>query len=150
MQQWSSDGVRGERTGWRDKDLSLRHRDWGFNCPAVDLDFLMVEYNLGLPVGLIEYKHHRAKMPNVQHATYRALSALAETSALPFCVAFYWPEDWSFRVYPVNATAGRHFTSPEDMSEYEFVSRLYRLRRLVLNQALAGRLNRTRPPAEVA
>lgn len=30
-----------ERTGWRDEEISARHRIWGVNCPAVDLDFLM-------------------------------------------------------------------------------------------------------------
>ena len=59
MKNYSVDGVRQERTNWRDQELSARHRTWGFNCPAVDLDFLMVEYNIGKPVGLIEYKHFK-------------------------------------------------------------------------------------------
>lgn len=46
-----------ERSGWRDMELSGRHRIWGFNCPAVDLDFLMVEYNLGIAIAVVEYKH---------------------------------------------------------------------------------------------
>jgi hypothetical protein len=32
-----------------------------FNCPAVDLDFVMAEHNHGLPVALIEYKERHAK-----------------------------------------------------------------------------------------
>ena len=90
--------VRAERTEWRDLDLSKRHRAWGFNCPAVDLDFLMVEYNLGKAVAIVEYKHFRARWPNLQHPTYRALADLADNynglaGGLPFFVVFYWPED---------------------------------------------------------
>ena len=73
MQSYKTNGVRAERTGWRDQALSDRHREWGFNCPSVDLDFLMVEYNIGLPVALVEYKNERAWMPDFRHATYRAL-----------------------------------------------------------------------------
>ena len=70
--------VREERTGWRDARISARHRLWGFNCPSVDLDFLLVEYHLGKPVGLVEYKHYQAQEPNVIHPTYRALIDLAD------------------------------------------------------------------------
>jgi hypothetical protein len=60
-----------ERTGWRDEELSLRHRlYWGRDCPAVDVDFMLsdapemfddnfrlVEYYHSKPKALIEYKH---------------------------------------------------------------------------------------------
>lgn len=150
MQAWSHDGVRQERTGFRDESISRRHRQWGFNCPAVDLDFLVVEYNLGLPVGLIEYKHHCARMPNMQHATYRALSALADgykNDPLPFLVVFYWPEIWAFRAYPVNDVARKWFREWEGLSEFEYVQRLYRMRRFTISQELTNRLNRKKPPA---
>ena len=147
MQAYSIDGVRQERTGWRDQGISERHRQWGFNCPAVDLDFLMVEYNKGIPVGLVEYKHFKAMQPNLKHATYRALVALAEASGLPFVIAFYWPDTWAFRVYPINDTAKRHFKSEyEDMSEMQFVTRLYKIRYLAVGQELTGKLNTILPP----
>ena len=47
--------VRQERTGWRDEALSKRHRDWGWDCPAIDIDFLMIEYDKGKSVALVEY-----------------------------------------------------------------------------------------------
>lgn len=148
MQAYSLDGVRQERTGWRDQEISNRHRMWGFNCPAVDLDFLMVEYNLGKPVGLIEYKHARAQLPDLKHATYRALIELADIAGLPFCVAFYWPEVWAFRVYPVNETARKHFAAPhEDFNERQFVARLYRIRYLAVGDDLLHRLHKELPPA---
>jgi len=145
MQLRSVDGTRLERTGWRDQEISLRHRMWGFNCPAVDLDFLMVEYNLGKPCGLVEYKHHHAQMPNVKHATYRALSELASMGSLPFIIAFYWPENWAFRVYPVNQIAKHHYGEGQAMSEYQYVQSLYRIRRLKITEQIADKLNKTMP-----
>jgi hypothetical protein len=139
-QQYNGDGVRQERTGWRDAALSLRHREWGFNCPAVDLDFLMVEYNIGKPVGLIEYKHNRARIPDLNHPTYRALTELADIAELPFILAFYWSGIWAFRVHPVNDVAKSRFRYQELLTEREFVTRLYELRRLVLNKHLEERL----------
>lgn len=145
MQLRLNDGTRRERTGWRDQEISARHRTWGFNCPAVDLDFLMVEYNLGKPVGLIEYKHFKAQTPNLLHATYRALSELADIAGLPFLLAFYWPEIWAFRVTPVNDKAKEFFAHEETVTEREFVTRLYRMRRFVLKDHLLPRLNTALP-----
>jgi hypothetical protein len=133
--------VRKERTGWRDEEISARHRIWGWNCPAVDLDFLMVEYNIGKPVGVIEYKHARARMPNMQHPTYRALCELADMSALPFMVVFYYPPQWAFKVHPVNAVARQNFAEGQMMTERQFVMSLYRMRRLTLASHLADKLN---------
>lgn len=147
----SSDGVRLERTGWRDQEISNRHREWGFNCPAADLDFLVVEYNIGKPVALIEYKHHLANTPDIKHATYRALKDLADGyrgQPLPFLVGFYWPDIWAFRVWPINDIAKTAFEWDEICSEYEYVRRLYRLRRLALTRELEGRLSKQLPPSE--
>ncbi|MGB0844705.1 MAG: hypothetical protein ACPGVN_08200 [Alphaproteobacteria bacterium] len=146
MQQRSSDGTRMERTGWRDESISRRHRDWGFNCPAVDLDFLVVEYNLGKPVALIEYKHFKAQKPNFKHATYRALRELGDISGLPFMVAFYWPESWSFCVSPQNQIARDWFGEWEPLTEYDYVNRLYEMRQLVLDTNIKGKLLRVMPP----
>lgn len=147
---FGDDGVRRERTGWRDQEISLRHRTWGFNCPAVDLDFLMVEYNLGKPVGVVEYKHARARVPDVRHATYRALCDLADIAALPFLIVFYYPPYWSFRVHPVNGVARQNFIDGQMLTERQYVMALYRMRRLTLAKHLADKLNDELPPAEVA
>ena len=148
MQSYSADGTRQERTGWRDEEISNRHREWGFNCPAVDLDFLVAEYNFGKPVALIEYKHNRARPPVLKHATYRALSALADGYSerpLPFVVAFYWPEVWAFKITPVNQAAKESFADGEMLTEYDFVRRLYRLRRLTIASELEGKLSKQLP-----
>jgi hypothetical protein len=147
MQLRSTDGTRMERTGWRDEEISRRHRTWGFNCPAVDLDFLMVEYNCGKPCGLVEYKHYHAQKPNLNHATYRALSELASMGSLPFLLAYYWPETWSFSVFPVNIVAKQHYAEWQAMTERQYVQSLYRIRRLKLDETISHRLNDVMPPS---
>lgn len=141
-EDWNSN-VRKERTGWRDAAISDRHRQWGFNCPSVDIDFLLVEYNLAKPVALIEYKHYLAQQPDTRHATYRALTELADHSSpqLPFLIAFYWPDIWAFRVTPVNVLARQMFDDDEMMTEREYVKRLYRIREMTIHKALLARLN---------
>lgn len=129
---------RTERTGWRDEALSERHGHWGFNCPAVDLDFVMLEYNHGKPCALVEYKHKCAREPNIKHATYRALIALADgynNGPLPCFIAIYDPADWSFRVIPLNDPAKRHYAHVEGtvLTEQRFVKSLHLLRKDVLS-----------------
>lgn len=131
---------RAERTGWRDSALSERHGHWGFNCPAVDLDFVMMEYNHGKPSALVEYKHKSAKKPDLTHATYRALVDLADNygpGPLPCFVAIYDPEDWSFIVIPLNGRAKQHYKHCENerLSERRFVRSLHLLRKSVLSAA---------------
>lgn len=141
-----------ERTGWRDERISRRHRRWGCACPAVDLDFLLVEYNFGGPVALIEYKAVGAQTPNTMHPTYRALTLLADGykhGSLPFLIAFYWPDVWAFRIHPVNLCAKEHFRDAEILTERQFVDRLYGLRDLVISDYLSRRLN-NQLPLEIA
>lgn len=148
MQQWSFNGTRLERTHWRDEAISQRHRTWGFDCPCLDIDFLLVEYHIAEPVALVEYKHHQAGFPNLNQAGYRALARLAEKAELPLVLTFYWPDIWAFRVYPLNELAKHHFEAGEGLTEYDYVSRLHRLRRICLTEILTQQLNLIKPPEE--
>lgn len=140
-----------ERTGWRDGQISSRHRQWGFNCPAVDLDFVMMEYNHGKPCALVEYKHKAAQPTNPSDATYRALIDLADNYSGekgPLCcfVARYDPADWSFIVEPLNDKAKRLYINMigKRLSEQEFVHTLHLLRKRTLTAAdkdAIGKLN---------
>lgn len=135
MQAWSEDNVRLERTDWRCQDISRRHREWGFNCPGVDLDFVMAEYNRGKPVAIIEYKHNNAREPELSHPTYRALECLANNyngGPLPFMVVFYCPETWIMRVIPVNQAAKDFYQGWVNLSEQQFVLSLYKMRKISL------------------
>jgi hypothetical protein len=140
MQKWSPNGVRQERTGWRCEAISRRHREWGYNCPAVDLDFVVAEYNYGKPVALIEYKDRNAATPNIDHPTYHALKALADGQSggpLPFLIAIYDPVDWWFRVIPINEKAREFYQHVNGgiLTEERFVKSLYTLRSITLTAA---------------
>lgn len=142
-----------ERSGWRDMELSLRHRDWGFNCPAADIDFLMVEYNVGKPVALVEYKRFTAKAPDTTHPTYRAIRDLADgyrEGGLPFYMAFYWPTTWAFKIYPLNDRARKFFQHGERLTEEEYVQRIYRMRGHVTYADVHPKLHRALPPEDFA
>jgi hypothetical protein len=105
-------------------------------CSAVDLDLVLVEYHLARPVALVEYKHHTARL-EFGHANYRALRDLADRAGLPFVITLYWPSVWAFRVIPMNDAALRHFAAGGELfTEREFVTRLYRLRSVFIEDAL--------------
>jgi len=142
--------VRQERTGWRCQKISARHREWGYNCPAVDLDFMVAEYNHGLPVALIEYKDIHAREPVLEQPTYKALAALANgyEKPLPFLIVFYCPDDWWFRIIPGNDLAKRIYEGRTILSEQRFVRSLYELRKKVLSdedELAISRLNTFEP-----
>ena len=58
--------VKKERSGWRDLALSLRHKMWGWDCPAVDLDFFFLNTTRGNPLHLLNI-NMREPLPNVPH-----------------------------------------------------------------------------------
>lgn len=146
---------RTERLGWRDERLSERHGHWGFNCPAVDIDFLLVEYNTGKTCALIEYKHKNTSPPNVQHASYRAIVDLADGyrhRALPCLIAIYDPDTWAFKVIPLNEAGIRHYAHCQNqwITEQRFVRSLYLMRKAVLeeqDEAVIRTLNTTPQPS---
>lgn len=145
-----------ERSGWRDESISRRHRLWGISCSAVDLDFLLLEFNYQEPVALVEYKHASATVRGLQSGRYAALSNLCDGfhkldgvsfvhSPLACLIAFYDPETWIFRVEPLNARARDHYkhtTRGEALSEYRFVKSLILLRKEVLTAEDKAALNR--------
>lgn len=145
-----------ERTGWRDAELSSRHRQWGQECPAVDLDFLMCEFNHGLPVALVDYKHWQASLHNTNGRTFDALSGFynADGENLPFFMVRYWPGVWAFKVVPQNLSAVKAVKGESTMmTEQQFVRLLYRLRKSVLtagDQRCIERLNDSLPHVEDA
>jgi hypothetical protein len=107
----------------------------------VDLDFVMLEYNHGKPAALVEYKERRAREPDTSHATYKALTALADGYAdgsLPCFIAVYCADTWKFRVVPLNEAARAHFAHVEPgewLTEQRFVTGLHLLRKQVLTRS---------------
>jgi hypothetical protein len=143
-----------ERTGWRDQALSDRHRTWGQECPAVDLDFLMCEFNRGVPVTLIDYKRYTANLAYTNGRTTDALSGFynARGEQLPFFMTRYWPDIWAFEVWPKNLAAVAVLKKESAlMTEQEFVRFLYWLRKTTLtvgDERHIARCNDLLPPSD--
>lgn len=137
--------VRPERTNWRDQDLSLRHRRWGFDAPAVDIDFLMTEYDGERPCALVEYKAYQRRKINLETSGIRTVSALASMCGLPFFVVAYdSTQFWSY-VKPMNARAAQWLPDRAVMSEAQYVTFLYRIRGRSVPETVLRQCNRTRP-----
>ena len=120
--------VKEERTGWRDQEISTRHRSWGYDCPALDLDFLMLEYDLGKAAALVEFKNEKAKPIHMGHPSIRALIGLADAAKIPlFLVRYASNFSWYF-VTPGNAKAREFVPEPFELSELEWIQLLYRCR----------------------
>lgn len=137
--------VRVERTNWRDAAISARHRLYGFDCPATDIDFLLVEYNAGRPAALVEYKAVGAWLGNIHRNTLSALRLLADAANIPFLLVMYDARSWCFTVYPHNRAALAFVQTPTTYSERDYVRLLYRMRGIDAPSDLLARLNeRTR------
>ena len=118
-----------ERTGWRDLGLSERHRLWGWNCPAVDLDFLFLEYDRGKAAAIIEYKHEQAKWPvDARHPTYQAMVDLGDRAQLPVFAVRYKADFSRYRAVPLNGLARDWLPETTAMLECQWVSLLYKIR----------------------
>jgi hypothetical protein len=76
-----------ERHNRRDEIISLKHRTWGHNVPAVDIDFLLCEYDRSIAQALIEYRHVNGTIR--VDANMNALINLADRADLPFFVVRY-------------------------------------------------------------
>lgn len=120
-----------ERTNWRDQNLSARHRLWGFDCPAIDLDFVLAEYDFGKPKALIDYKL-RSSLDETPPASANlgTLARLGEMARLPAFIAYYRNTPrWQFRVFEINNIAlGWLDQNGQLLDEDDYVRWLYRLR----------------------
>lgn len=122
--------VKAERTKWRDLHLSERHRKWGLAVPAIDLDFILLEYDRGRPSAIIEYKseHSPAQFPS--HPSYLALGYLGEKALVPvFAVRYAQDFSW-WKVTALNNVAKRLTPNKTKIDEREFVTWLYNIRGL--------------------
>ena len=108
--------------------LSERHRKWGWDCPAVDLDFLFLEYDKGQPVALVEYKHQNAAPQYASHPTYQAMINLGTRASVPVFAARYQDNFEKWVIVPLNEIAKKSLPNRISMNEREWVTFLYRLR----------------------
>ena len=132
-----------ERHGKRDGILSAKHRRWGYNVPAVDIDFLL-EYDNRKAVALIEYRHVNGTVSR-SSANIQAQIDLADRARIPFFVVQYryanddgtlWKEhtvddEAFFHIITINAYAEQlWFTQDVDtwLTEDEYVKWLHEIR----------------------
>lgn len=128
-----------ERSGWRDERISRRHREWGLNCPAVDIDFLMVEYDKAKAVGVVEYKHEDALPLRLAHPNVQAIRDLADRAVVPALIVRYANDFSWWYPTPVNDLAKQLCPEPRSMSEEEWIRLVYRCRGRDLPEALCTR-----------
>jgi hypothetical protein len=120
--------VRKEKTGWRDQGISERHRRWGWDCPALDLDFLVLEYDRGKAAALVEFKNEHSAPQFPTHPSYRALIDLGNRAGIPVFGVRY-ADDWSWwRVTPLNGLAKKHVPKQIRMPEKQWITLLYQIR----------------------
>jgi len=120
--------VREERTGWRNERISRKHREWGWDCPAIDIDFLMLEYDVGKAVALVEYKQENASQPQFTHPSYRALKDLSDRAGIPAFVVRYADDFSWWHATALNSLGEKWLPEPKKMTEKEWVALLYQLR----------------------
>jgi hypothetical protein len=143
-----------EILGWRDGWLSERHRLWGTDAPATDIDFLLIEFDHGKAVALIDYKYveaqsaSRSRAQRMSSFSILALADLGDRAGLPVFVVEYGVDNVShWRVVPINSIAIRELLRPEEsewVSEIEYVEWLYRIRGREMPEWLHENLNRNR------
>lgn len=129
------DDVTQERSGVRHLELSQRHREWGVDCPATDIDCL-VEIARGVPVAIIEYKRDTADLEQSLQS-WRSLWILADKAKIAFFLAVWSRSagEYSFRIERANNRGVELIREnrgidrqDEAMSEREYVRFLYLIR----------------------
>ena len=141
-----------ERSGWRDHEISKRHRLWGDDLYAVDVDFCMVEYYSRRGVLLVDYKHFVKKESLYIHtASHDTLAWLADGRDLPFCIVLYNFDvrPRTFEVIPVNAAAKKYFGKRQILNEEQWVRHQYHLRGLAMTDRTLDILEKLKHEATV-
>jgi hypothetical protein len=131
--------VRRERTGWRDERISRRHREWGFDCPALDIDFLLLEYDRGRAAAIVEYKHEGSPALRLAHPSVRAVADLADRAGVPAFIVRYADDFSWWYPTPLNEQARRLCPQPARLNEEGWMRLLYRCRGRELPAHLSGR-----------
>lgn len=157
---WSAEGIRQESTGWRDQWISQRHRGWGWDCAATDIDGIgtqdvlkadtFLEYHHYEPVALFEYKTYgsidQLTLAKVKR-DHEPVKRLATMAGIPSFIVSYDSEAVEFQVYPTNEHAEdfsvgdwKFGAIARTMDEVHYVGLLYALRGIQMPADLRERL----------
>lgn len=114
---------------------SQRHRLYGYNCPAVDIDLLLSSADSGNPAALIEFKRKFWAAVDQYDINVKVVRAVAEAAGLPYLLVAYLDID----TYHVHEGSDRWRT-------YTQIEYLYYLDGLRSNALLVSQA----PPATAA
>lgn len=128
-----------ERSGWRDMLLRDRHRLWGWDLPAVDVDFL--EYDNRRAKALVEYKLAVKGEPTPRDANLEAMVDLGNRAQVPVLYVLYNQRFSRFKAYPLNPLAQRFIAEPMFISEAQYVELLYRIRNRSVPREILQKVN---------
>ena len=108
--------------------MQKRHRKYGYNAPACDID--CIQYDRGRPVAVIEWKHWKARLPNLDHPTARVKQTVASALEVPLFYQRVWPDQhWECFVTPVGALAEQYIEPGGVLiTERDWVELLYAVR----------------------
>lgn len=108
-----------------DVAIKDRHRLWGFDVPAADIDWLVTEYCYRKAKALNEYKHAEAKRENTLGANLDSMVDLAR-SARKHAYMTRWQSEphWAFEVHSLQPGDRR----VRRMSERQYVEFMYQIR----------------------
>lgn len=130
--------VKPERTGWRDESISRLHREFGFDYPAVDVDFLLCEYDEGIPVAIIEHKHVSWTEQKKTHPSFSALRCLADCARIPFWLCVYNTELTVFVLSRMNSIALSMAGKDLRLSREGYKNFLQRLRNPAVSESISA------------
>ncbi len=91
---------------WKGQVISSRHRDWGWNVPVADLDFIVV--NNGIPKAIIEYKECKSAITPYKFkecTTGKNMMVLCNELAepIPAMIVYYDENGYnSFKIFGLN------------------------------------------------
>src|SRR5258708_25650490 len=142
---------------WKE-EISRRHRQYG-NTQATDIDCIVAAKGYEATGGLTLIEYYREKVAcaiiemkcfnsgrvDYNNYSFAALNDLATNrfKPIPFLIAYYFPQNWSFIVTPMNEPAEKYFTFERPTSERYFVRKLYEMRGLTISETTRKKLNNT-------
>ena len=116
--------------GYRDWELSQRHRNWGCDCPMQDADMIVWEYASRRVKAIVEYKHERVDRRGLESSLAADVLRDAAGGRYPAWITVYDRVRWVFRITPVNELAQELFADKKWYTERQYVELLHRLRGL--------------------
>ncbi len=118
----------GERTGFRDQQISTLHRKWHQHLGLHDIDNMWIENTLAIPMAVVDYKRSQPYELNASDMLVRVYQNVANALNVPYLLVFYDTTP-VFTVRPMNTYAFTFVDQDTVMSEAEYVALQFRVRR---------------------